>query len=89
MVVNYIFAKIYFDQLLDFPILNTKQLVDTTFWLKPWLMYISLGSNFDHLGSEEKGGEKVNKVVFHLFLLVNLLTYIYCLNQIKYILFQL
>ena len=29
--------------------LNTKQLVDTTFWLKPWLQLISLGSNFFHL----------------------------------------
>ena len=28
--------------------LNTKQLVDT-FWLKPWLKLISLGSNFFHL----------------------------------------
>ena len=27
--------------------LNTKQLVDTTFWLKPWLKLISL--NFFHL----------------------------------------
>ena len=26
--------------------LNTKQLVDTTFWLKPWLKLISFGSNF-------------------------------------------
>ena len=24
--------------------LNTKQLVDTTFWLKPWLKFISFGS---------------------------------------------
>ena len=29
--------------------LNTKQLVDTTFWLKPWLKLISFGSNFFHL----------------------------------------
>ena len=29
--------------------LNTKQLVDTTFWLKPWLKLISFGSNFSHL----------------------------------------
>ena len=28
--------------------LNTKQLVDTTFWLNPWLKLISLGSNFSH-----------------------------------------
>ena len=27
---------------------NTKQLVDTTFWLKPWLKLISLSSNFSH-----------------------------------------
>ena len=26
-----------------------KQLVDTTFWLKPWLKLISFGSNFFHL----------------------------------------
>ena len=29
--------------------LNSKQLVDTSFWLKPWLKLISLGSNFLHL----------------------------------------
>ena len=29
--------------------LSTKQLVDTTFWLKPWLKLISVGSNFFHL----------------------------------------
>ena len=29
--------------------LNTKQLVETTFWLKPWLKLISFGSNFFHL----------------------------------------
>ena len=29
--------------------LNTEQLVDTTFWLKPWLELISFGSNFFHL----------------------------------------
>ena len=29
--------------------LNTKQLFDTIFWLKPWLKLISLGSNFLHL----------------------------------------
>ena len=29
--------------------LNTEQLVDTTFWLKPWLELISFGSNFYHL----------------------------------------
>ena len=29
--------------------LNTKQLFDTTFWLKPWLKLIWLGSNFFHL----------------------------------------
>ena len=29
--------------------LNTKQLVDTPFWLKPWLKLISIGSNFFHL----------------------------------------
>ena len=29
--------------------LNTRQLVDTTFWLKPWLNLISFGSNFFHL----------------------------------------
>ena len=29
--------------------INTKQLVDTTFWLKPWLELISFGSNFFHL----------------------------------------
>ena len=28
---------------------NTKQLVDTTFLLKPWLKLISFGSNFFHL----------------------------------------
>ena len=26
--------------------LNTEQLVDTTFWLKPWLELISFGSDF-------------------------------------------
>ena len=30
-------------------VLNTKQLLDTTFWLKPWLKLISFGSNFFHL----------------------------------------
>ena len=29
--------------------LNTKQLVDTTFWLKPWLKLTSFGSNVFHL----------------------------------------
>ena len=29
--------------------LNTKQLVDTTFWLKSWLKLISFVSNFFHL----------------------------------------
>ena len=29
--------------------LNTEQLVDTIFWLKPWLELISFGSNFFHL----------------------------------------
>ena len=29
--------------------LNTKQLVDTTFWPKPWLKLISFGSNLFHL----------------------------------------
>ena len=29
--------------------LNTKQLVDITFWLKPWLKFILFGSNFFHL----------------------------------------
>ena len=29
--------------------LSTKQFVDTTFWLKPWLKLISFGSNFFHL----------------------------------------
>ena len=29
--------------------LNTKKLVETTFWLKPWLKLISFGSNFSHL----------------------------------------
>ena len=29
--------------------LNTEPLVDTTFWLKPWLELISCGSNFFHL----------------------------------------
>ena len=29
--------------------LNTKQLVDTTFWLEPWLKLISFGSNFSNL----------------------------------------
>ena len=29
--------------------LNTKQLIDTTFWLKPWLKLISFGSNFSHM----------------------------------------
>ena len=29
--------------------LNTKQLVDTTFWLKTWLKLISFGSNFFYL----------------------------------------
>ena len=28
---------------------NKKQLVDTTFWLKPWLKLISFCSNFFHL----------------------------------------
>ena len=30
-------------------VINTKQLVDTTFWLKPWLKLILFGSNFFHL----------------------------------------
>ena len=29
--------------------LNTKKLVDTTFWLKPWLKLISFGYTFFHL----------------------------------------
>ena len=29
--------------------INTKQIVDTTFWLKPWLEFISYGHNFFHL----------------------------------------
>ena len=29
--------------------LNTKQLLDTTFWLKPWLKSILFDSNFFHL----------------------------------------
>ena len=29
--------------------LNTEQLLDTTFWLKPWLKSISFGFNFFHL----------------------------------------
>ena len=29
--------------------LNTKKLVDTTVWLKPWLKLISFGYNFFHL----------------------------------------
>ena len=29
--------------------LNTKQLIDTTIWLKPWLKLISFDSNFFHL----------------------------------------
>ena len=29
--------------------INTNQLVDTTFWLKPWLKLISFGSNFFYL----------------------------------------
>ena len=29
--------------------LNTEQLVDTTFWLKPWLKSISFSSNFFNL----------------------------------------
>ena len=28
---------------------NTKKLVDTSFWLSPWLKLISFGSNFFHL----------------------------------------
>ena len=28
---------------------NTKQLIHTTFWLKPWLKLVSFGSNFFHL----------------------------------------
>ena len=28
---------------------NTKQLLDITFWLKPWLKSILFGSNFFHL----------------------------------------
>ena len=31
--------------------LNTKQLADTTFWLKPWLKLISFGSNFFDLAT--------------------------------------
>ena len=31
------------------PYLNTEELVDTTFWLKPWQKSISFGSNFSHL----------------------------------------
>ena len=34
---------------LEGKVLNTKQLVDTSFWLKPWLKLISFGSNFFHL----------------------------------------
>ena len=84
----HICEKVYFDQLLDFPVLlllffhtlllchillfecwsfsiqsiskqqkspladkelNTKQLVDTIFWPKPWLKLISCGSNFFYL----------------------------------------
>ena len=29
--------------------LNIEQLLDTTFWLKPWLKSISFGSNFFYL----------------------------------------
>ena len=29
--------------------LNTEQLLDTTFWLSPWLKLISFGSNIFHL----------------------------------------
>ena len=29
--------------------LNTEQLLDTTFWTKPWLKSIPFGSNFFHL----------------------------------------
>ena len=35
-------------QRLSADIVDTKQLVDT-FWLKPWLKFISFGSNFFHL----------------------------------------
>ena len=31
---------------------NTKQLVDTTFWLEPWLKLTSFGSNSFHLAKE-------------------------------------
>ena len=31
--------------------LNTKQLADTTIWLKPWLKLISFGSNFFDLAT--------------------------------------
>ena len=30
--------------------LNTEQLLDTTFWLKPWLKLISFGFNFFDFG---------------------------------------
>ena len=30
---------------------NTKQFVDTTFWLKPWLKFISFGFNFFYLAN--------------------------------------
>ena len=31
--------------------LNTEQLLDTTFWLKPWLKSISFGLHFFHLAN--------------------------------------
>ena len=31
--------------------LNTKQLIETTFWLKPWLELISFTSNYFHLAN--------------------------------------
>ena len=31
--------------------INTEQHVDNTFWLKPWLKSISVGSNFSHLAN--------------------------------------
>ena len=47
--------------------LNTKQLVDTTFWLKPWLKLISFASNFFHLARVFSQGKPCFSVCFKSF----------------------
>ena len=49
---HFLFAKVISRQQkspLSGKELNTKQLADTAFWLKPWLKLISFVSNFFHL----------------------------------------